>query len=175
MVKYYIVDAGDVNAFLPYMEAALGHPNIAARYSLDNTLALLKFNENNLPPGYNGIGYTADEVRAIMSTATWSEAGPPLDSKTRHQLAKAYGKDLLEDLYSQIDEQAASGSFNPAQLEATLNQYENILGLLERGFFGLLLYKNSQTPINGNAVLTQGQINTVLASIGQWEQDHPRS
>ncbi len=79
MRKYYIVNSTDVESFKPKMQAAYGHSNVAARPSLDGTLSLMEFNDDDLPQGYNGTGYTYEEIMVVLAGPDWTSDEPYLE------------------------------------------------------------------------------------------------
>lgn len=74
MIKYFIGQAVDWETKKIKMEEALGHSNISPRYSLDNTLVLYKFNDENLPEGFlPEDGFTKEQILIQLDTLAWTE------------------------------------------------------------------------------------------------------
>lgn len=77
MIKYYRVPANKVENYRAKSEEALGHTNIVPRYSLDGTEALMKFDDQNLPDGFNGTGYDKEQILLISNSDIYTEGGDP--------------------------------------------------------------------------------------------------
>jgi hypothetical protein len=73
MIKYFIGAAADWETKKVKMSEALGHNNIAPRYSLDNSLVLYKFDDENLPEGFAvEDGKTKEEILIILQGPDWT-------------------------------------------------------------------------------------------------------
>lgn len=72
MIKYTITNASNWDTYSVKMAEALGHNNIQPRYSLDNSLVLMKLDEDNLPDGFVDTLYTQEEIRSELDTLAWT-------------------------------------------------------------------------------------------------------
>ena len=118
MVYYYIIDAGDVAVALPFMEAALGTPNVSARYSIDDpaTKAIMKFDDGNLPPITVGVPYTNGQIRQVINSSTlWTELPEPVTGDARVSIDREYGLNILTDLMATVRQEWIDGNINTTQ------------------------------------------------------------
>ena len=77
MIKYYRVPAASVESYRTKSEEALGHTNLVPRYSLDNSEALMKFDDQNLPVGFTGEGYDKEQILLISNSDIYQVGGDP--------------------------------------------------------------------------------------------------
>jgi hypothetical protein len=72
-IKYYIVPQADLETYKPKMIEALGHSNISFRQSIAGVpRGIMKFEESNLPQGFNEIGYTQEEILSELDSLDWT-------------------------------------------------------------------------------------------------------
>lgn len=72
MIKYAITNTSNWDTYSAKMAEALGHENIVPRYSLDNSLVLLKLDDENLPDNFDGTLYTVEEIGEALDTLDWT-------------------------------------------------------------------------------------------------------
>lgn len=177
--RYYIIDSSDVLTSLPFMEAALNSTNVEPRYSLDSTLAILKFNPNNLPPVNVGIGYSKEEILTIVQTDTWQDNTPiPIEIEERIDLARAKGREITNAWFSFIDRKQPSpygdGTWTWGQCANAYLNYKDMFGLISEGLFSIVvrfIETGSIAPID---VITQPMLNNLKDTLIDWENNHPR-
>ena len=172
--NYYICPADSVTGWLPLMVQSLNNPNIAPRYNLANTEAIMKFTLALAPNG-SGIPYTNAQRLDIVGTAAWSNPSvDTIDSEQRIDLARARGQEITNLWFARIDRNEYDGTWTLGQAANAYNNYQDMFNLIGQGLFRIayLLIDNGTFAPQG--VVTQPMLDVLKAKLLQWETDHPR-